>query len=129
MELYVNPKIVVKDSKIHGRGVFAKEDIFKDEILEECHFIFLENKWMDMERILQEYVFSWIKSENSNTTPKSTLVLGNGMIYNSSRENNANWLIDINKNVYRFFAVKDIKKGEEICTFYGYDYERVVKSF
>ena len=32
--LYVSPKIYVADSKIHGRGVFASEDILPDDIFE-----------------------------------------------------------------------------------------------
>ena len=42
-KLYKNNKIEVKSSKIQGYGVFAKKDIKKDEILEECHYIEVDN--------------------------------------------------------------------------------------
>src|SRR5258705_13173426 len=30
---YISPKAIVKESPIHGEGLFAKEQIFKDEIV------------------------------------------------------------------------------------------------
>ena len=39
----VSPKkLIIGKSDIKGRGVFANEDIEKNEIVEECHFIFPE---------------------------------------------------------------------------------------
>ena len=43
---------------------------------------------------------------------------GNGCIYNSSKNNNADWSTDSNRRLFVYKAIKDIKKGEEICTNY-----------
>ena len=40
--LYFSKKIKVDYSPIQGRGVFATDTIKKDEVIEECHFIKLE---------------------------------------------------------------------------------------
>ena len=42
--LYKNSKIEIRKSSINGYGVFAKENIDENEILEECHFIVLDSK-------------------------------------------------------------------------------------
>jgi SET domain-containing protein len=122
--LYISDKIEVRDSEIHGRGVFAKENIPAGTLIEECHYMPLERKWDDMETILQEYVFAWPKVN----WKMSVIVLGFGSIYNHSRNNNADWDTDIEKDVFRFFTVKDIYKDEEICTNYGPSYEKYVRS-
>ena len=41
MVLYHNPKIEIRKSPIHGWGIFAKEFIKKDEILEEIPFLII----------------------------------------------------------------------------------------
>ena len=41
-KLYHNPKLEVRKSFIEGYGVFAKEDIKRGELLEECHYCELE---------------------------------------------------------------------------------------
>ena len=44
----LSPKIIADFSPIHGRGVFATEKIFKGEIIEECHFIELDDKVVEV---------------------------------------------------------------------------------
>jgi SET domain-containing protein len=124
MKLFVSEKIEVRESPIHGRGVFAVKTIEAGEIIEECHFILLEQNFEDIDNNLKEYVFSWPKNSLS---AKSSVVLGNGSIYNHSKNNNADWKTVIEKNIFQFFAIKKIKEGEEICTNYGEAYENFVK--
>jgi SET domain-containing protein len=120
--LYISDKIEVRNSEIHGRGVFAKEFIPSGTLIEECHYIPLEKKWNEMETILQEYVFAWPKVN----WKRSVIVLGFGSIYNHSRNNNADWDTDLDRDVFKFFTIKDINKGEEIFTNYGPEYEKHV---
>lgn len=125
MNLIFSNKIEVKNSHISGRGVFAKEDIEINEIIEECHHITLDNSFNYIDNKLKEYVFSWPKNVYNG---KSTIVLGWGSIYNHSNDNNADWVTDENKNVFRFYAIKKIKKGEEIFTNYGEAYVKTLKT-
>ena len=48
-KLYHNPKLEVRKSSIEGYGVFAKEDIKKGELLEECHYCTVEGYFEDDE--------------------------------------------------------------------------------
>jgi SET domain-containing protein len=122
--VFISSKIEVKGSPIHGMGVFAKENIKSGEIIENCHFTILEKPFFDIDKKLQEYVFAYPKI---NPT-KSVVVWGYGSIYNHSKNNNADWISDEEKNVFTFFTIKDINEGEEIFTNYGEGYESVVKT-
>ena len=42
-KLFHSDKIEVRDSSIHGRGIFAREDIKGGEMLEECHYIVIDD--------------------------------------------------------------------------------------
>ena len=123
--IFISDKIEVKPSPISGMGVFAKEDIKANEVIETCHFTILEQSFQKIDNKLKEYVFSWPKEKWGG---KSTVVWGFGSIYNHSRQNNADWLTDEKNNVFKFFTIKDIKSGEEIFTNYGEAYEKIVKT-
>jgi len=123
--IFISNKIEVKNSPINGMGVFAKAKINKGEVIENCHFTILNKKFSELDKKLQEYVFSWPKQEYG---AKSAVVWGFGSIYNHSRQNNADWLTDEKNNLFTFFAIKDIFEGEEICTNYGETYEKIVKT-
>ena len=114
LPLKISPKIIVDFSPIHGRGVFATEKIFKGEIIEECHFIKLDdNNFDNLDLSLKQIVFSYPMGTNG-----VAVVLGFGSIYNHQPNNNATWETDTNIRVFRFYAIKDIDVGEEICTNY-----------
>lgn len=123
MELILN-KVVVKDSPIHGRGVFATENIKAGEVIEECHHVLLSESFPFVNQNLKEYVFAWPKFLPTH----STVVLGFGSIYNHSNTPNADWETDIERNLFVFNSRKDIAAGEEICTSYGEEYLNVLGS-
>ena len=113
--LIINPKIEVKKSLIHGYGVFAKENIKPNEILEECHFMSII---MDPSEIyppilsnLTKYYFYYI---SKNTSPELAWPFGNACIYNSSSTPNAYFKIDTKRRLFIFYSNKNIFKGEEI---------------
>ena len=112
--LYRSSKIYVDDSYIHGRGVFASEFIKAGEILEECHFLELENG-LQYPEILHRHFFSWPKGADG----KLAICLGYGSIFNhSDNESNADWQTDTLKNKIIFFTTRNIEAGEEIFTNY-----------
>jgi SET domain-containing protein len=114
--LILSSKIIVGDSPIHGRGVFAVEDIEAGEILEECHFYLLSQR--DFSRIddtEKHMALAWPMHEPDH---QFAIVLGTGTIYNHSDDNNATWLTDTERNCFRFFSTRKILAGEEICTNY-----------
>ena len=123
--IFISNKIEVKPSPISGMGVFAKENIKSNEVIETCHFTILEKSFQQIDNKLKEYVFSWPKTFWGG---KSAVVWGFGSIYNHSRNNNVDWVTDEENNLFKFFTIKDIKKGEEICSDYGEAYKKVVKT-
>jgi len=106
-------KCEVKTSEEKGLGVFATEFIQKDEVIEECHIIEVDN--LRHPSNLQRYLFSYPK----NTNNFRVLPLGFGCIYNHSPNPNATWIDHPSIKAFIFVAIKDIQQGEEICTFYG----------
>jgi SET domain-containing protein len=110
--LYRSNKIYVDDSNIHGRGVFASDNIKSGEILEECHLIKVPHGTHP--EILHEHFFSWPKGGSD-----LAICLGYGSIFNHSDDSyNADWETDTSKNKIIFFATSEIRKGEEIFTNY-----------
>ena len=113
--LILNNKIEVRKSKIHGYGVFAKEKIKKDEILEECHIISFPKEYYDLVPLYRNaYVFP-----RNDNYKEIVLPLGYGCIYNSSHNPNADWITDEKRRLIIFKSIEEIEKNEEIC----WDYE------
>ncbi len=142
-------RLEVRNSPIEGFGVFATEDIKRGEVLEEVPFVlfprytalgqnvynllsnlgFISEKEKTNEYVRklhkfkepEKYYFKWlppIQPEGSGVE-YMVLPLGYGPIYNTANaNNNAGWRIS--EKTFIFTAEKDIPKGEEIRTFYGY---------
>jgi SET domain-containing protein len=147
--LNFSSKIEVRKSNIGGFGVFAKEPIFKGEILEESPFLTLPSFILSAKGVFdslknqnllcsrekykenlaknlglrdaEEYYFKWMPDHqlDGEQIVYTVLPLGFGPIYNSSNSGN-NAEWAIDKQTFIFKASKDIQRDEEICTFYGY---------
>lgn len=108
-------KTRVNKSQIHGKGIFATEDIPRGKIIEICDVIRLsanDTKIID-KTSLYDYYFGWGKC--------SAIALGNGSLYNHSYEPNAKYKKDFPKGKLLFVSIKHIKKGEEITVNYNGD--------
>jgi SET domain-containing protein len=134
-KLYTNPKIEVRESTIHGYGVFAKDFIKKDELLEECHWVRIPKEVSpDMSKedgeFILRYLFQWpkIMKMGGGSLPMDTpwvgaAPFGFGQIYNSRDRNstpNADWETNVEINLFEFSAIKDIQKDEEILIDYSF---------
>jgi len=143
-------RLEVRQSPIEGYGVFAMDDISQGEVLEEVPFVLFPEytkygeklmTFLKSEKLLhdkaeylvnlrhnlkfkvpEKYYFKWSPPAPDLLGERivfTVLPLGNGPIYNTSNtNNNASWHID--DQLFRFIADKNIKKGDEIRTFYGY---------
>lgn len=111
-------KVFLSVSKIPtlGRGVFAKADICKDEVIERCPIILLpdyETSVIEQSQLVN-YTYFFGKHKN-----KPCLVLGYGSLYNHSRKPNAIYKSDLKEQIVEFIAIEKIEKGKEIFVNYS----------
>jgi len=119
MKLLPSTKIYVSESKIKnaGRGIFASQDINKNEVIEICPILEVPaNDVFNLrESILVNYYFSF-----DDDPDMLAITLGFGSIYNHSYEPNATYKKISTDKVLEFKTIKDIKKDEEITVNYNY---------
>ena len=118
-KLFTSEKIYIKQSKIlnAGRGVYARCDIKKGEIIERCPIINVPKYDMSnlKESILVTYFFFFGKNKE-----RLLVALGFGSIYNHTYEPNAMYKIRHAERIIDFIALNDIKKDDEITVDYNY---------
>lgn len=112
-ELYRNQKIRICRSPVQGWGVFTKEDIAKYEILEESPIIIVDNEELGNPHNLIRY-FASLKGHHSQF-----IGLGSGSLYNHSADPNVEWYVDGVNYIQIYYAIKDIKAGEELFSCYN----------
>tara|TARA_R110000744_G_scaffold315330_1_gene422223 strand:- start:316 stop:738 length:423 start_codon:yes stop_codon:yes gene_type:complete len=101
-----------------GWGVYARKYIKKGSLIERCYCINVSNSTDTTSDELMDYVFNYPKDTPAQQA-EHVLPLGYGSIYNHDDNPNAAWRHCELPMVFDFYALKDIKKGEEICTSYG----------
>lgn len=112
--------IEIKISKLSNgefnRGVFAKRDIKKGELIHEAPVIPYPNEDHEFieKTILADYVFEYGKNHTA-------LVLGYGSLFNHSYEPNATYDINFDNHTFEYYAYTNIKAGEEILINYNGD--------
>lgn len=111
--------IEIRSSNVDGYGVFATKDIPKGEILEECYYVLMAAKWMEVDTVLKKYVFSHKQHLVPQQDYRSVSVLGYGMIYNHSKSNNVSYIRDHENKIFTFVAKVDVRKDEELFIDYG----------
>lgn len=106
-------KIIVGKSPVHGKGIFATQQLGIQDVVEECNMIILPKS--DEEYIqcteLNNYYFEW--GDN-----KIAIALGNGSLYNHSPNPNAQFVRDMKRGLLVVSTIKPITKGEEIFVNY-----------
>jgi SET domain-containing protein len=120
---YQSKKIIIKFSCPEmGLGVFATEDIDKDEMIERCPLIKLG--WRIRyhgDPQIRKYCFpsNCACSDCQKDSPFAFLSLGYGMLYNHQDENNCRTNFDYKNLICDYVAIKPIKKDDEIFINYG----------
>lgn len=124
-ELDFKRKIKLGYSKVHGRGVFATQDIEPGELIERAPLLVLGFRMnYHKDPIIWGYMFT-------NTCPCDEckrhgghflMVLGYCQLYNHMDDNTAQISFDLKNHLADITALKKIKKGEEIFINYGPKY-------
>ena len=111
-------KIIVRESALHGLGVFACIDFAPGDVIERCPYLVIDDDDLQEINRLNDYLFT-----SPDNKDDYLCVLGCGMIYNHGAPSNAEWQIDDDDNRFiRFTATSVIKLGEEILHDYGIEY-------
>jgi hypothetical protein len=117
--LCVHPGLRVRPCE-WGWGVFTDEPIAKGTLIEECHYLVLP--WESvMDSPLCDYVFQIEPGERERARGGEwvAVVLGYGMIYNHSSQANVAYYQGGTRNLFTFYAKRDIHPGEQLCVNYG----------
>jgi len=117
-KLLPSDKVYIGQSKIinAGRGVFARRDIKKGELIERCPIIEVPKHDMSKlkESILVTYFFYFGKKKE-----RLALALGFGSLYNHTDKPNSTYKIKPKELILDFIALDDIKKDNEITFDYS----------
>ncbi|NDD52909.1 SET domain-containing protein-lysine N-methyltransferase [bacterium] len=118
-------KIRLDYSPVHGKGVFATEDIEPGDLIERCPMKVMGFRMKyHKDPVIWSYMFT-------NTCPCEEckrhgghflMVMGYGQIYNHQEDNNASISFDLKNEVADIKCLKKIAKGEEIFVSYGPNY-------
>ena len=113
----MNSLIEIKNSPLHGKGVFAKKDISKGEVIVKSHMVEIHiNENLPEE--LATLQFPWTKEFDA------ICLSGAGSFFNHSEKANAKVSHQDFENKIQEFSTKEpILKGEEITIFYNDKFE------
>lgn len=116
MIIYPPTKLYIKESNIHGYGVFVKEKILQNELIEVVPLLDLNIPKGEVSGCLLDYRFNWPQG----TDPDLQVVgWGYASLYNHSETPNAYWKSNLENFTFEFYALKDIDIDEEILVYYG----------
>ena len=111
----MKPGLVIMHTEGKGRGVFTFEEIHDGDIVENAHVIVLSLE--DRAKIhgteLHNYYFLWGEDQL-----QAAIALGYGSLYNHSETPNLDYILDYDDQTIEFFAIRDIKIGEELSINY-----------
>ena len=113
--LITSHKIEVRTSPVHGRGVFAKEDIEENVVVEESHLI---DSGIKIESIVPSHVMNnyfWGTSDGE----RYLISLGLASMFNHDDNPNTKFEYIREENIYRFTTNRFINKNEELFINYS----------
>ena len=116
----MNPLVTVKQSPLHGKGVFATQNIAKGTVIVESHMVLIHvNENLPEE--LATLQFPW-------TDEYDAICLSDvGSFFNHSGQPNAEIKKrDLTNSIQTFAAKTDITKGDEITIYYNAAFDKFI---
>lgn len=115
----LKPYLFVNDTDGKGRGVFTRERIPANTVVELAPVIVMEGA--DREHLdktlLHDYIFEWGKEKD-----KCAMALGLIPIYNHSYKSNCEYFMDFEDDSIMVKTVRVIENGEELTINYNGDW-------
>jgi SET domain-containing protein len=115
----LKPYLFVNETTEKGRGVFTRERIPANTVVELAPVIVMENEdrqHLD-KTLLHDYIFEWGKEKD-----KCAMALGLIPIYNHSYKSNCEYFMDFEDNSIMVKTVRVIENGEELTINYNGDW-------
>jgi SET domain-containing protein len=108
--------LYLKQTEVKGKGVFTKEKIDADVVIEESPVIVMsaEDRIHLDKTLLHDYIFEWGIDKD-----QCCMALGLVPLYNHSYESNCEYFMDYDKETIQIKTVKLIRKGEELTINYN----------
>ncbi|KAI9473514.1 MAG: hypothetical protein EXX96DRAFT_578307 [Benjaminiella poitrasii] len=107
-------QLELRTDPVRGRGVFTKEKIRRNTLVEISPILFFDSKEYDdhgKHTILDHYTYCWPGGFG--------LALGLGSMFNHDSSPNVGFIRDIPNKVIRYVTLRDVEKDEELCISYG----------
>lgn len=119
VQLIRSPRIKVLITPHKGRGVFARESIPADTLIEVSPVLIVPNAEYThntlSNTIFESYLFTWSRAGDY------ALALGPGSLFNhSDTAPNVSYVLDKPNQCIRYTTKRTIEKDEELCIFYGH---------
>ncbi|HEY8659357.1 MAG TPA: SET domain-containing protein [Hanamia sp.] len=114
----------MKTTFMKGRGVFTKEKIKAETIIEESPVIVMsaeDRKLLD-KTLLHDYIFEWGINKD-----KCCMALGYVPMYNHSYSSNCEYFMDFEEATIQIKTVREIGAGEELTINYNGDWNNEKK--
>jgi hypothetical protein len=117
--LFLHPGVKVRPAE-WGWGVFTDAFIAEGAHIEECHYLKVPAGSISGPP-MTDYVFNLTWGEHEEQRPGEWLavVLGYGMIYNHSPKPNVAYFRGGERDLFTFYATRDIQPGEQLFITYG----------
>ena len=108
--------LYLKKTAAKGRGVFTKEKIGANIIIEESPAIVMTAKDRILldKTLLHDYIFEWGTNKD-----KCCMALGLVPMYNHRYESNCEYFMDFDKETIQVKTIRSISSGEELTINYN----------
>lgn len=116
---YISESIYVAASGEKGRGVFTKDAIKKNTLIEIAPVIVMskEDRTFIDQTLLHDYIFEWGDKQN-----QCCMALGYVPLYNHSYRSNCEYEMNFKKQIITIRTVRAIQAGEELTINYNGDW-------
>jgi SET domain-containing protein len=111
--------LYIDNSNGRGRGVFTREKITANVIIEESPVIVMtaEDRILLDKTLLHDYIFEWGINKD-----QCCMALGFVPVYNHSYKSNCEYFMDYEEETIQIKTICPVKRGEELTINYNGDW-------
>jgi SET domain-containing protein len=112
----IKPYLYIKNTVTKGRGVFTKQKIKPNEVIEESPIIVMsaEERLLLDKTLLHDYIFEWGINKD-----KCCMALGYISVYNHSKKSNCEYFMDFETATIQVKTIHPVREGEELTINYN----------